>query len=46
MRELIADAGVVLAEVQLLAPVPDPRKFMAIGMNYAKHVAEAQAAAW
>jgi 2-keto-4-pentenoate hydratase/2-oxohepta-3-ene-1,7-dioic acid hydratase in catechol pathway len=56
MRELIADAaalrharaangaGVPLSEVQLLAPVPDPRKFMAIGMNYAKHVAEAREA--
>ena len=56
MRELIADVaalqraraasgpGIALAEVQLLAPVPDPRKFMAIGMNYAKHVAEAVAA--
>ena len=56
MRELIADpaalhraretsgASIALAEVQLLAPVPDPQKFMAIGMNYAKHVAEAKAA--
>lgn len=56
MRELIADpaalrrareiggAGIALADVQLQAPVPDPRKFLAIGMNYAKHVAEAKAA--
>lgn len=32
---------VPLADVQLLAPVPDPSKYLAIGMNYAKHVAEA-----
>jgi 2-keto-4-pentenoate hydratase/2-oxohepta-3-ene-1,7-dioic acid hydratase in catechol pathway len=30
-----------LADVQLLAPVPDPSKYLAIGMNYSKHVAEA-----
>ncbi|WP_029528076.1 fumarylacetoacetate hydrolase family protein [Polaromonas glacialis] len=30
-----------LAEVRLLAPVPNPRKFLAIGMNYRKHVEEA-----
>ncbi len=29
-----------LAEVDLLAPVPDPGTVYAIGMNYAKHVAE------
>ena len=33
-----------LAEVLLLAPVPNPGKFLAIGMNYSKHVAEAVAA--
>ena len=32
---------VPLADVQLLAPVPDPSKFLAIGMNYRKHIAEA-----
>jgi 2-keto-4-pentenoate hydratase/2-oxohepta-3-ene-1,7-dioic acid hydratase in catechol pathway len=32
---------VPLADVQLLAPVPNPSKYLAIGMNYAKHVAEA-----
>ena len=30
-----------LAAVQLLAPVANPRKFLAIGMNYRKHVEEA-----
>ena len=30
-----------LAKVQLLAPVASPRKFLAIGMNYRKHVEEA-----
>lgn len=30
-----------LSAVQLLAPVPNPSKFLAIGMNYSKHVAEA-----
>ena len=29
-----------LPEVQLLAPVPRPPKFLAIGLNYADHVAE------
>ena len=30
-----------LAAVRLLAPVPNPSKFLAIGMNYRKHVEEA-----
>jgi 2-keto-4-pentenoate hydratase/2-oxohepta-3-ene-1,7-dioic acid hydratase in catechol pathway len=29
-----------LAEVRLLAPVPSPRKLLAIGINYADHIAE------
>jgi 2-keto-4-pentenoate hydratase/2-oxohepta-3-ene-1,7-dioic acid hydratase in catechol pathway len=33
-----------LADVRLEAPVPNPSKFLAIGMNYRKHVAEAVAA--
>lgn len=33
-----------LADVHLLAPVPDPSKFLAIGMNYAKHAEEAKRA--
>lgn len=42
-RALDAARGVTvpLADVQLLAPVPNPSKYLAIGMNYAKHVAEA-----
>ncbi|HZN14365.1 MAG TPA: fumarylacetoacetate hydrolase family protein [Acidimicrobiales bacterium] len=31
---------VALAETRLLAPVPRPPKFLAIGLNYALHVAE------
>jgi len=30
-----------LEDVRLLAPIPKPAKYLAIGMNYAKHVAEA-----
>ena len=30
-----------LAEVRLLAPVPNPDKFLGIGMNYREHAAEA-----
>ena len=33
---------VPLSEVQLLAPVPRPPKFLAIGLNYAAHVAESR----
>jgi 2-keto-4-pentenoate hydratase/2-oxohepta-3-ene-1,7-dioic acid hydratase in catechol pathway len=29
-----------LGDVQLLSPVPNPRKFLAIGLNYADHIAE------
>ena len=29
-----------LAEVELLAPVPRPGKFLAVGLNYADHIAE------
>lgn len=40
---LLPEQAVVypLDEVQLLAPVANPRKFLAIGMNYRKHVEEA-----
>ncbi|WP_309089551.1 fumarylacetoacetate hydrolase family protein [Phenylobacterium sp.] len=31
-----------LQDVRLLAPIPRPPKYLAIGMNYAKHVAEAK----
>ena len=40
-RAVRADHGVALSQVTLLAPVPNPSKFLAIGMNYRKHVAEA-----
>ena len=36
-----AAATLPLAEVALLAPIERPGKFMAIGMNYRKHIAEA-----
>lgn len=34
--------GRPLAEVRLLAPIERPGKYLAIGMNYQKHVAEAE----
>ena len=38
------DAGalIALAEVRLHAPIPDPEKFLAIGMNYGAHGDEAR----
>jgi 2-keto-4-pentenoate hydratase/2-oxohepta-3-ene-1,7-dioic acid hydratase in catechol pathway len=39
-----ATTRLALAEVTLLAPVPTPRTFMAIGLNYADHLAETGAA--
>lgn len=35
-----SDARVALADVTLLAPVARPSKFLAVGLNYADHVAE------
>jgi len=35
------DHAVPLSKVELLAPLPNPSKFLAIGMNYRKHVEEA-----
>lgn len=32
--------GLKLADVHLLAPVPKPQKILAIGLNYADHIAE------
>ena len=29
-----------LSDVQLLSPVPNPKKFLAVGLNYADHIAE------
>ena len=51
MRELLASArlgeletaateSIPLAEVELLAPVPDPEKIIGIGLNYAEHAKE------
>ena len=37
-------ASLALDAVRLEVPVPDPQKFLAIGMNYAKHAEEARAA--
>jgi 2-keto-4-pentenoate hydratase/2-oxohepta-3-ene-1,7-dioic acid hydratase in catechol pathway len=36
----VAGAGLKLEAVRLLAPIPDPGKVLAIGLNYADHVAE------
>ncbi len=43
-RDVDATKGVTypLADVRLEATVPNPSKFLAIGMNYAKHAAEAR----
>lgn len=35
------DARLALADVRLLAPVPQPEKYLAIGLNYRDHAAEA-----
>ena len=37
-----ADGGVPLAQVRLLAPIERPGKYLAIGMNYRKHIEEAK----
>jgi 2-keto-4-pentenoate hydratase/2-oxohepta-3-ene-1,7-dioic acid hydratase in catechol pathway len=42
--EAAAGPGYDLEAVQLLAPIDDPQKFLAIGMNYQAHAAEAAAA--
>jgi len=39
-----ARRGHALADVRLLAPIPDPQKYLAIGMNYQDHAEEAAAA--
>jgi len=47
LRETLHAAGPAicrLEEVELLAPIDDPRKFLAIGMNYQAHADEAAAA--
>jgi 2-keto-4-pentenoate hydratase/2-oxohepta-3-ene-1,7-dioic acid hydratase in catechol pathway len=42
MRALIASEKnrIPLADIQLLAPIPRPRKFLGIGLNYADHIDE------
>ncbi|MGV2105645.1 fumarylacetoacetate hydrolase family protein [Agrobacterium vitis] len=42
--EALDSPSFVLADVQLAAPITDPRKFLAIGMNYRAHAEEAAAA--
>ena len=37
----VAAARLPLAEVRLLPPIPDPEKFLGIGMNYRAHADEA-----
>lgn len=43
VRELVERArpALALADARLLAPIERPGKYLAIGMNYAKHLAEA-----
>ncbi len=45
-RQVVAERSpsYPLADVRLEAPVPNPSKFLAIGMNYRKHVEEAKRA--
>jgi 2-keto-4-pentenoate hydratase/2-oxohepta-3-ene-1,7-dioic acid hydratase in catechol pathway len=42
MQALIASEKnrIPLADIQLLAPIPRPRKFLGIGLNYADHIDE------
>lgn len=44
LADIVAKAtdAVPLSSVQLLAPLPRPGKYLAIGMNYRKHIEEAQ----
>jgi 2-keto-4-pentenoate hydratase/2-oxohepta-3-ene-1,7-dioic acid hydratase in catechol pathway len=42
--EAITGPAYALADVTLEAPINDPRKYLAIGMNYQSHVDEAEAA--
>ncbi len=44
VRNALSDAGQgsSLSQVRLLAPIERPGKFLAIGMNYAKHIEEAK----
>lgn len=40
-RAVSAGTSYALSEVELQAPIPNPSKFLAIGMNYKKHLEEA-----
>jgi 2-keto-4-pentenoate hydratase/2-oxohepta-3-ene-1,7-dioic acid hydratase in catechol pathway len=40
-RATEADQRIALADVRLLAPVPDPQKIVCLGLNYRDHAAEA-----
>jgi acylpyruvate hydrolase len=42
-RSEVASAGIPVAEVTLLPPIPDPEKVLCIGVNYRDHLEEAQA---
>jgi len=42
--ESLAAPAIPLADVRLEAPIVDPQKFLAIGMNYKEHAKEAEAA--
>ncbi|BCH61275.1 2-hydroxyhepta-2,4-diene-1,7-dioate isomerase [Agrobacterium vitis] len=42
--EAVTDPSYLLADVRLEAPIADPQKFLAIGMNYQAHAEEAAAA--
>jgi 2-keto-4-pentenoate hydratase/2-oxohepta-3-ene-1,7-dioic acid hydratase in catechol pathway len=42
--EALEGKAIPLGDVTLEAPIDDPRKFLAIGMNYEKHAQEAEAA--
>ncbi|MGH8559482.1 MAG: fumarylacetoacetate hydrolase family protein [Methylococcales bacterium] len=35
-----SSARIALADVELLAPIPDPSKYLAISLNYGEHIAE------
>jgi 2-keto-4-pentenoate hydratase/2-oxohepta-3-ene-1,7-dioic acid hydratase in catechol pathway len=37
-----SDGTIAIADVRLLAPIERPGKYLAIGMNYAKHIEEAK----
>ncbi|MGL4651788.1 MAG: fumarylacetoacetate hydrolase family protein, partial [Caldilineaceae bacterium] len=45
IANLDASAGVPLAQVQLLAPIPNPGKIICIGQNYLAHAHESNASA-